>query len=85
MFGHSKAIGGYHLKLRREVVDYMRQHRDDFEPFVDEDVTFDRHLELLEQDGTYAGSQIFFSSMFSLVLTTHFLLAGISATHIHVA
>ncbi len=33
-----------------------RKHRDDFEPFVDEDVTFERHLQLLEQDGTYAGS-----------------------------
>ena len=79
MFGHSKAIGGYHLKLRREVVDYMRQHRDDFEPFVDEDVTFDRHLELLEQDGTYAGSQIFFSCIFSL------LRAGLSAAHFRAA
>ncbi len=46
------------MKLRREVVEYIRQHREDFEPFVDEDVTFDRHVELLEQDGTYAGEEI---------------------------
>ena len=55
LYGNSKAIGGYHLKLRRETVNYIRLHRQDFEPFVDEDVTFDRHCELLEQDGTYAG------------------------------
>ncbi len=46
------------MKLRREVVEYIRQHREDFEPFVDEDVTFDRHVELLEQDGTYAGENV---------------------------
>ena len=56
MYGNSKCVGGFHLKLRREVVEYIRQHRDDFEPFVDEDVTFDRHVELLGQDGTYAGN-----------------------------
>ncbi len=54
------------MKLRREVVDFIRQHREDFEPFVDEDVTFDRHLELLEQDGTYAGqSKIYLEQSFS--------------------
>ena len=58
LYGNNKAIGGYHMKLRREVVEYIRQHREDFEPFVDEDVTFDRHVELLEQDGTYAGEDI---------------------------
>ena len=56
MYGNSKSVGGFHLKLRREVVESIRQHRDDFEPFVDEDVTFDRHVELLGQDGTYAGN-----------------------------
>jgi len=33
----------------------MRAHPDDFAPFVDEDITFEKHLDLLEQDGTYAG------------------------------
>ena len=66
LYGNSKAISGYHMKLRREVVDFIRQHREDFEPFVDEDVTFDRHLELLEQDGTYAGqSKIYLEQSFS--------------------
>lgn len=42
-------------KLRREVVSYMRLHQEDFAPFVDEEITFAKHLDLLEQDGTYAG------------------------------
>ena len=37
--GHSK----HHLKHRQDVVDYMVQHRDDFEPFVEDDVPFQRH------------------------------------------
>ena len=36
----------------------MRTHREDFEPFHDEHDPFDHHLELLEQDGTYAGNDV---------------------------
>ena len=38
---------------------YMRNHREDFEPFhSDENVPFDQHLDLLERDGTYAGNDV---------------------------
>ena len=48
-----------HKQLRKEVVNYMRLHRDDFEPFhSDEYAPFDHHLEMLEQDGTYAGNDV---------------------------
>ena len=48
-----------HKQLRKEVVNYMRLHRDDFEPFhSDEFHPFDRHLELMEEDGTYAGNDV---------------------------
>ena len=35
----------------------MRKNKEDFEPFFasDEGLTFDRHLDLLSEDGTYAG------------------------------
>ena len=38
-------------------VDYMRRNKEDFEPFFacDDGLNFDRHLELLAEDGTYAG------------------------------
>lgn len=45
-----------HHKHRHQVVDYMRQHREDFEPFVEDDVPFDRHCNNLAQLGTYAGN-----------------------------
>ena len=48
----------YHMDLRSNTVEYMRRNREDFEPFFDpeyEGVTFDRHLDLLEEDGTFAG------------------------------
>ena len=53
LFGHPEK----HKQLRKEVVTYMRNHKEDFEPFhSDENVPFDHHLDLLERDGTYAGN-----------------------------
>jgi hypothetical protein len=37
--GHSRN----HLKHRQETVDYMIKQREDFEPFVEDDVPFDKH------------------------------------------
>ena len=55
LYGHPQK----HKQLRKEVVNYMRLHRDDFEPFhSDEFHPFDRHLELMEEDGTYAGNDV---------------------------
>ena len=34
-----------HRILRRNVVEYMRQNRDDFAPFLEEDITFDEYCE----------------------------------------
>lgn len=50
--GHSRA----HLRLRQETVDYMKSHRQDFEPFVEDDVPFQQHLSNLSQPGTFAGN-----------------------------
>ncbi|XP_040278405.1 OTU domain-containing protein 3 [Bufo bufo] len=50
--GHSRN----HLKHRQETVDYMVKHRNDFEPFVEDDIPFDRHVENLAQPGTFAGN-----------------------------
>ncbi len=33
-----------HLGHREDVVHYMQQHRQDFEPFVEDDISFDQHL-----------------------------------------
>ncbi|XP_075047719.1 OTU domain-containing protein 3 [Mixophyes fleayi] len=50
--GHSRN----HLKLRQETVNYMVKHREDFEPFVEDEVPFDRHVSNLAQSGTFAGN-----------------------------
>ncbi|XP_040049572.2 OTU domain-containing protein 3 isoform X1 [Gasterosteus aculeatus] len=50
--GHSRG----HLRLRQETVQYMMSHRQDFEPFVEDDVPFSQHLSNLSQPGTFAGN-----------------------------
>uniref|UniRef100_A0A3P9JR07 OTU domain-containing protein 3 n=1 Tax=Oryzias latipes TaxID=8090 RepID=A0A3P9JR07_ORYLA len=50
--GHSRD----HLRLRQETVHYMTSHRQDFEPFVEDDVPFVQHLSNLSQPGTFAGN-----------------------------
>ncbi|KAG7226883.1 hypothetical protein INR49_022178, partial [Caranx melampygus] len=45
-----------HLRLRQETVQYMSSHRQDFEPFVEDDVPFAQHLSNLSQPGTFAGN-----------------------------
>ncbi|KAM3824286.1 OTU domain-containing protein 3 isoform 2-T2 [Vipera latastei] len=50
--GHSRN----HLKHRQETVAYMIQQRADFEPFVEDDVPFEKHLANLAQPGTFAGN-----------------------------
>uniref|UniRef100_A0A8D0L1G6 OTU domain-containing protein 3 n=1 Tax=Sphenodon punctatus TaxID=8508 RepID=A0A8D0L1G6_SPHPU len=50
--GHSRN----HLKHRQETVDYMIKQRDDFEPFVEDDVPFEKHVVNLAKPGTFAGN-----------------------------
>ncbi|XP_073457647.1 OTU domain-containing protein 3-like [Aquarana catesbeiana] len=45
-----------HLKHRQETADYMIRHRNDFEPFVEDDVPFGKHVDNLAQPGTFAGN-----------------------------
>lgn len=50
--GHSRN----HFRHRQEVVRYMLDHRKDFEPFVEDDVPFDVHVNNLRKLGTHAGN-----------------------------
>ncbi|XP_078486998.1 OTU domain-containing protein 3-like isoform X1 [Ciona intestinalis] len=45
-----------HLHHREETVSYMVEHRTDFEPFVEDDCSFNDHVYKLRKDGTYAGN-----------------------------
>ena len=42
---------GDHKIHRRETVDFIVQHREEFEPFVEDDVPFDRHGETEQRPG----------------------------------
>jgi OTU domain-containing protein 3 len=44
-----------HAEYRKKVVDYLEEHREDFEPFLEEDVTFEEYCSTMRQDGTWAG------------------------------
>uniref|UniRef100_F7C3N8 OTU domain-containing protein 3 n=1 Tax=Ornithorhynchus anatinus TaxID=9258 RepID=F7C3N8_ORNAN len=50
--GHSRS----HLKHRQETVDYMIRQREDFEPFVEDDIPFEKHVASLAKPGTFAGN-----------------------------
>ncbi|XP_027523838.1 OTU domain-containing protein 3 [Corapipo altera] len=50
--GHSRN----HLRHRQETVDYMVKRREDFEPFVEDDVPFEKHVTNLAKPGTFAGN-----------------------------
>ncbi|NXI37276.1 OTUD3 protein, partial [Galbula dea] len=50
--GHSRN----HLRHRQETVDYMIKQREDFEPFVEDDVPFEKHVANLAKPGTFAGN-----------------------------
>lgn len=62
-----------HLKYRFETVQYMKEHRNDFEPFVEDDIPFDQHLHNLGQPGTYAGNDaiVAFAKLHELVIVIH--------------
>lgn len=44
-----------YTKYRQMVVEYIMNHREDFEPFVEDDVPFDEYCRSMQEDGTWAG------------------------------
>ncbi|KAF3778782.1 OTU domain-containing protein 3 [Nymphaea thermarum] len=44
-----------HAKYRHMVVEYIMKHREEFEPFIEDDVPFDEYCQSMGNDGTWAG------------------------------
>ncbi|XP_039127663.1 OVARIAN TUMOR DOMAIN-containing deubiquitinating enzyme 7-like [Dioscorea cayenensis subsp. rotundata] len=44
-----------HIKYRHMVVKYILNHREDFEPFIEGDVPFDKYCHSMGKQGTWAG------------------------------
>ncbi|KAI9489756.1 hypothetical protein BDB00DRAFT_841255 [Zychaea mexicana] len=42
--------------FRRDVCGFLREHEDEYKFFVENDQSFDHHLECMEEDGTYGGN-----------------------------
>ncbi|XP_070560699.1 OTU domain-containing protein 3-like [Ptychodera flava] len=72
-----------HLKHRQDTVQYMIDHRNDFEPFVEDDIPFDRHAVLLRKPGTYAGNDaiVAFARLHEVNVIIHQLNAPLWQVH----
>jgi len=62
-----------HFLYRTKVVNYMRQNRQDFEPFVEDDISFDSHLSSLAESGTFAGNDsiVAFARLHDITVVIH--------------
>jgi len=45
-----------HLQHRQDVVDYMKSNQKDFDPFMEDNVSFNTHISNLAKPGTFAGN-----------------------------
>ena len=62
-----------HMKHRGDVVQFMKDNRDDFEPFVEDDISFDDHLRNLSQPCTFGGNDsiVAFARLHDLTVVIH--------------
>ena len=47
-----------HRNYRERICEFMMDNREHFEPFIEDDVTFDRHIKDLRRLGTHAGNEV---------------------------
>jgi len=43
-------------QYRQDSIDYMVQNKDDFSPFIEDDITFDEYIEEMADDGIWGGN-----------------------------
>lgn len=62
-----------HAKIRTDVVDYIRSNREDFEPFLVDETSFERHLQNLGDLGTYGANDsiVAFSRIRGVTIVIH--------------
>ncbi|KAE8908276.1 hypothetical protein PF010_g9532 [Phytophthora fragariae] len=62
-----------HEEVRGKLVDYLEQHRDDFEPFMEDEEKFDRYCERMRDDGTWGGNQELYAAarLFQVYVVVH--------------
>ena len=45
----------FHIRLRREVVEHMRNNKDKYSLFIEDDIDFDKYLNYMGTDGIWGG------------------------------
>ena len=77
--GHQKN----HFKHRCDVMEYMVEHKDNFEPFVEDNIPFSRYISWLRKEGTHAGNDaiVAFAKLHHLNVAVHQLSQPILMIH----
>ena len=72
-----------HFKHRCDVVDYMVEHKEDFEPFVEDGIPFNTYIAWLRKKGTHAGNDaiVVFAKLHCLNVAIHQLSQPILMIH----
>ena len=70
-----------HELYRQSVADYMVLHREDFEPFVEDDVPFDEHIASMRTTRTFAGNDAIVA--FSRIHAVHIIIHQLNSSCLH--
>lgn len=46
----------HHKAIRQEVCDYLKRYEENYKFFVEDDQSFEHHVECMEQDATFGGN-----------------------------
>ncbi|KAL4088458.1 hypothetical protein PRIC1_012878 [Phytophthora ramorum] len=62
-----------HEDIREKIVTYLEQHRDDFEPFMEDEEKFEKYCERMREDGTWGGNQELYAAarLFQVYVVVH--------------
>ena len=45
----------YHIRLRQEVVKFLKENKEEYKYFIENDIPIDRYIKLISQDGVWGG------------------------------
>jgi len=64
---------GNHYRHRKDTTNYMLEHQDDFQPFVEDDISFEKHISELAKLGEYAGNDaiVAFARLYQVTVVIH--------------
>ena len=45
----------YHLRLRKQVCDHLRENKEEYRYFIDNDIPIEKYIRLMSKDGAWGG------------------------------